>query len=171
MNNEIQKPADEKPAEAHETPVYKTPTFLKGLIIGVIAIIVLLGVFQLGMIVGSRKANFAYQRFGFYNASMPNNNPSDMPRMGMMDLPLPGNFDPHGAAGVVISNDGEKRMVVKGPDGSERIIIFSTTTDVQDGNQNIPPSEIPDNRRVVIFGNPDEQGQIQAKFIRVFDRR
>jgi hypothetical protein len=147
---------------AHEVPVYRTPKFLKGLLIGVITLIVLLGVFQLGMFVGARKANFAYQRFSFY---------TDGPRHGMMGLPLPGSFDPHGAAGVVISNDGQKRMIIKGPDGSEKIIIFSTTTEVQDGPIGINPADVPEAGRVVIFGNPDDNGQIEAKFIRVFDRR
>lgn len=163
MQDEHQAPVIETQT-VHDEPVYKAPNFIKGLLIGVITIIVLLGVFQLGMFVGSRKANFAYQRFGLYSGG------PDMPQIGMMGLPLPGNFDPHGATGVVISNDGQKRMVVKGPDGSEKIIIFSTTTDVQEGAQVIPPSQIPDDKHVVIFGNPDEQGQIEAKFIRVFDR-
>ncbi len=166
MENEINNPANEN-RTTHEAPIYKTPNFLKGLLIGVVTIIVLLGVFQLGMIVGSRKANFAYQRFGLYTSG----GPEGMPRIGMMGLPLPGSFDPHGATGVVISNDGQKRMIIKGPDGSEKIVIFSTTTDVQEGAQAIPPSQIPDDKHVVIFGNPDEQGQIEAKFIRVFDRR
>lgn len=155
----------DQPSEHAAQPVKKIPGFIKGLITGIVVLIVLLGVFQLGIFVGSHKAGFAFKRYGFYN-----NMPGGPPSHGQMGLPLPGTFDPNGAVGSVISNDG-KRMVLKGLDGSEKIIVFSTSTEIQDGPNVIKPSDISENKRVVIFGNPDDKGQIEAKFIRLLDRR
>lgn len=156
----------EQPSDHVEQPVQKIPGFIKGIIVGIVALIVLLGVFQLGMFVGSHKAGFAFDRYDFYN-NMPGGGP---PSHGQMGLPLPGTFDPHGAVGSVISNDG-KRMVLKGLDGSEKIIIYSTSTEIQNGPNVIKASDISENKRVVVFGNPDDKGQIEAKFIRLLDRR
>lgn len=158
----------DQPSEHAEQPVQKIPGFIKGIITSILALIVLLGVFQLGIFVGSHKAGFAFKRYELYNGNR--EMPGELPSHGPMGLPLPGTFDPNGAVGSVISNNG-KTMVLKGVDNSEKIIIFSSSTEIQDGPNVIQPSDISENKHVVIFGNPDDKGRIEAKFIRILDRR
>lgn len=149
----------------HPDQPAQTPTFIKGLITGVVILIILLGVFQLGVFVGSRKAGLAFRRFELFS-----NMPGGPPRHGPMGLPLPGTFESNGAVGSVILNDGQ-RMILKGFDGSEKVIVYSTTTEIQDGQNTLQPTDIPENKRIVIFGRPDENGQIEARFIRLLDPR
>ena len=73
----------------------------------------------------------------------------------------------HGAFGEIIELSGNG-FVVKGRGDVEKIIIISEETVIKIGSETVEDGlQIGD--RVVIIGSPNEDGQIEAKLIRVFD--
>ncbi|TSC53659.1 MAG: hypothetical protein LiPW39_149, partial [Parcubacteria group bacterium LiPW_39] len=50
----------------------------------------------------------------------------------------------------------------------EKIILISEKTTIEKGRETIKKEELKAGDRVVIIGSPNEQGQIEAKLIRVF---
>lgn len=140
-------------------------TLIRGLIIGVVSIILLLGVFQLGIMVGSHKARFNCDWGERYGAML------GMPFQGQGHFGEPpplGMLDPNGAFGSVVSNDG-KHLVLKSKDGAEKTIVITPTTEIRKGRDIVKATDITDKDEVVVFGSPTSTGQIEAKLIRVFD--
>lgn len=137
---------------------------LLGVIIGISGIIILFGIFWLGMTVGAHRTRFECQWGERYGQVL------GMPMMGERRLGQPPGFmDPNGADGEVISVNGQT-LVVKGRDGVEKTVLVPTSTDIRSGRDTIKPQDIKVNDRVVIFGSPTSGGQIEAKFIRMFDQ-
>ncbi len=146
-----------------QTNQTKSP-LISGLIIGIVSIIFLLGVFQLGIMVGSHKARFNCDWGERYGTML------GMPFQGegRFGQPPPlGMLDPNGAFGSVVSNNGQM-MVLKSKDGAEKIIVLTPSTEIREGRVTVKPADITDKDEVVVFGSPTNTGQIEAKLIRVF---
>ncbi|MFA5185279.1 MAG: hypothetical protein WC551_02240 [Patescibacteria group bacterium] len=146
-----------------------------GILIGILCLVILLSVFQLGSSIGFRKARFACQWGERYGAmiGMPLHAPGQGQGWGpgpMAEWPQRGVPDAHGANGSVISVSGNG-LVVKGINGIEQMILVSSSTKIRKGNLDVMISDIAPEDRVVIMGGPDESGEIQAGFIRVFDHK
>lgn len=140
-------------------------TLIRGLIIGIVSIIFLLGVFQLGIMVGSHKARFNCDWGERYGTML------GMPFQGQGRFgqpPPPGMLDPNGAFGSVVSNNGQQ-LVMKSKDGAEKTIVITPTTEIRKGRDTVKAMDITDKDEVVVFGSPTSTGQIEAKLIRVFD--
>lgn len=140
-------------------------TLIRGLIIGIVSIIFLLGVFQLGIMVGSHKARFNCDWGERYGTML------GMPFQGQGRFgqpPPPGMLDPNGAFGSVVSNNGQQ-LVMKSKDGAEKTIVITPTTEIRKGRDKVKATDITDKDEVVVFGSPTSTGQIEAKLIRVFD--
>ncbi|MDD5726606.1 MAG: hypothetical protein PHC53_04370 [Patescibacteria group bacterium] len=147
-----------------QTNQKKSP-LISGLIIGVVSIIFLLGVFQLGIMVGSHKARFNCDWGERYGTML------GMPFQGQGRFgqpPPPGMLDPNGAFGSVVSNNGQQ-LVMKSKDGAEKTIVITPTTEIRKGRDTVKATDITDKDEVVVFGSPTSTGQIEAKLIRVFD--
>lgn len=140
---------------------------------------VLAGVFQLGMSVGERKA----KHFNRWNENYGRNfgpgftGPGMMdPGFGrrMMDLPQPfGNAalpGAHGVFGKVLSTDGGK-ILIQGQDGVEQSILVTTSTAIRVGNSEAKLGDIETDQRISVFGRPNDQGQIEARLIRLMDNQ
>lgn len=138
-------------------------------IVGILAIlvtlIVLLVVFRFGMVVGERKADFSGrwgENYGRFFGE---------PRPGF--FPAPAEFrdnrlmSPHGNAGTVLKINGDT-IVLKGKDNIERTILISTSTVIMDMNENIGLDKINTGDSLVVIGEPTKDGQIGARFVRVF---
>jgi len=150
-----------------DQPKLPKSKFVIGLLAGIITLVVLLGIFQLGIMVGSHKTRFNCQWGEHYGKML------GMPfhgedRMGLP--PGPGMMDPNGAFGSVISNNGQQ-LVVKGRDGAEKTIVLTPNTEVRKGRETAKPTDITNKDSVVVFGSPTGTGQIEARLIRVFDSR
>ena len=146
--------------------IFKSKYFKSSLLI-LVSLIVLLGVFRLGVLIGFRKANFSYR----WEENYPRNfggqlgrPPLSMPRG---DFPREGFINPHGTTGQVLKIDGET-LVIKGDDNIEKTVVATTTTIIQKFRDRIKISDIKPDDSVIIIGNPGSSGQIDAKFIRVF---
>jgi len=143
-------------------PTLSTGHKFKWVLIGLAGLILLLLVFQLGMFVGFRKANFAFRWGDNYHRMFGG------PRGGFMrDFAGRDFTSGHGVAGTVISFD-ENTVVVKGSDDVEKVVITTPDTVVKRGRQTIQLSSLNADDRVVIIGTPQDDGSIAAKLIRVF---
>ena len=130
------------------------------------ALIALLFSFKIGVLVGYNKAlysyrwgenyhkNFAGPRGGFYGDFSRNFKNKEF-------------INPHGTFGSIIKIDTDT-LIIKGKDDTEKTVLISEKTTIRSRRKTLKASELTIDDRVVIIGSPDEQGQIKAKFIRVF---
>jgi hypothetical protein len=129
------------------------------------ALIVLLLVFQLGMTVGFRKANFSFRWAENYHQNFAG------PRTGFL-----GNFardfigkdfiEAHGVFGSIIKIDGST-LVIKGANNVEKTVLLKDDTAIERLRETIKPADLKIDDNVVIIGSPNDSGQIEAKLIRV----
>lgn len=148
----------------------KKTKIIWGVLISILTLVILLAVYQIGTIMGFRQARFACQwgeRYGVM-IGMPLHAPGSGPGGPILDFPRRGIPDANGANGIVISING-RSIVVKGDDGIEKTVIISSSTQMRKGGSDALSTDIVPEDRVVIFGAPDETGEIVAGFIRVFD--
>lgn len=145
-----------------------TRDILKWVVIGLAGFAVVVLIFGAGMVVGGMKAKFSYRWAESYHKNFAG------PREGFLGAwrsisPLPGDFiESHGAFGEIIQID-ETGLVVKGRGEVEKLIIATQDITIQKGRETLKKEELKVGDRVVIIGSPNEEGQIEAKLIRIFD--
>ncbi len=115
-------------------------------------ILVLLVVFGAGIVVGYRRALFAVAWSGRMFRHMP----------GAF-----GPFDAHGVAGEV-TQVSTSTITVVSSDGNERTVSISSGTLIRGMTGALTMAEIKAGDRVTILGDPEPDGQVFARFIRVF---
>jgi len=131
----------------------KTRTAL--FILGITALMLIL--FGLGIAVGYHRALFD-SRFGenyyrnFYGA----------PTGGMMPA-----GPTHGTVGIVL-DVATSTIIAEDPGNHETLIVILPATMIKEMNANIPLRMIHPGDRITVIGAPNDAGQIEAKFIRVF---
>jgi hypothetical protein len=138
--------------------VFESKTSFR-ILCGIGIVVVALLIFSAGITVGFRKASFGrawgenYERnFGM----MPNR-----PILGGDNFP-----NAHGAIGKIIKIE-LPTIIVQDKDNTEKVILIGSDTKIQEMTANISASNLSVDDFVVIIGNPDDKGQIEAKFIRV----
>jgi hypothetical protein len=126
---------------------------------GIGIVVVALLIFYAGVTVGFHKATFGrawgenYERnFGFG---------PDHPLLGKDNFP-----NANGAIGKIIKIE-LPTIIVTDKDNTEKVILLDTNTQIQKMKENIATTDLNVNDFVVVIGSPNEQGQIEAKFIRV----
>ena len=141
---------------------------LKWIIVGVAGFIVVALIFGVGMFVGGMKAKFSYRWAENYHENFAG------PRGGFLGdwrqlPPFSGDFiESHGAFGEIIQiNDSD--FVIKGQSDLEKIIVIKEDTILEKGRMAIKKDDLKVGDQVVVIGSPNEQGQIEAKFIRIFN--
>ncbi|MFA5827539.1 MAG: hypothetical protein WC839_03535 [Candidatus Paceibacterota bacterium] len=134
---------------------------LVGFLYGIGTIIIIVLIFSAGISIGFHKASFGrnwgdnYERnFGFGMMSgrqMFNNN----------------NFpNAHGAVGKILKIE-LPTIIVQDKDSIEKVVLIKNNTEIQKMMQKITISDLKIDDYIVVIGNPNEQGQIEAKFIRI----
>ncbi len=138
----------------------------KMVLVGIGALVVLLMVFKAGVFVGYKKANFSYSWGENYqrNFGGPRGEFLGDFRHGFGDKDF---INSHGTFGSIIKIDGST-LIAKGSDNVEKTILVSDKTTITSRRETIKVSDLKVDDRVVIIGSPNEQGQIEAKLIRVF---
>lgn len=137
---------------------------LTKVIYGVCIIIVLSVVFQAGMFVGFRKAQFNGAWSDHYERNF---GPRSRGPMGSMMGNLPDRFpDGHGTVGKIIKLE-TPNVIVLDKDNTEKIIITDSETDIIKFGEKVNISDLKVDDQIVVIGAPNEQGQIVAKFIRI----
>lgn len=142
------------------------PDVLKWIIAGLVGFVIIILIFSAGMWFGGSKAKFSYQWAASYHKNFAG------PRSGFFgdwrSFPNRDFIEGHGAFGEIIELK-DTGFVVKGRGDVEKIIITSEETTVKKGGETVEKSSLEVGDRVVIIGSPNEEGQIEAKLIRVFN--
>lgn len=129
-------------------------------IIGIV--IVVLSILKVGIGIGESRARFAGQFGDNFERNFIG------PRDGMMGKAGFGRMMPgvHGAAGEIISIN-LPQLVISGPDNLEKTVLLSTSTTIRHFQQNVASTDLKVGDFVVIIGNPDNSGRVEAKLIRI----
>ncbi|MFA5076108.1 MAG: hypothetical protein WC480_01685 [Patescibacteria group bacterium] len=139
--------------------IFQSKVF-KGLIIGLGVLIILLLVFKAGMVVGIKKADFSCRWSDNYHRNFGG------PQGGFLGGFDDRNFmDAHGVFGQIIKIDGQT-LIIKGPDNVEKIVLLDGAS-IMRGKDNIQPTELKIDDPIVVIGSPNNDGQIEAKLIRI----
>ncbi len=132
---------------------------LVGVLYGIGIVIIVIIIFSAGISVGSRRASFGrawgdnYERnFGM----MPG-------RMGFGKDNFPNS---HGAIGKIIKIE-LPTIIVQDKDSTEKVILLKGDTKIQKMMQEIKMTDLVIDDFVVVVGSPNDQGQIEAKLLRV----
>lgn len=129
----------------------------------IVVIIIFLLVFDLGVMVGLRKANFSYKWGENYHRNFAG------PRGGFLKDFGRGGRDfigAHGVFGQIIKIDGST-VIIKGRDNLEKIVVIKEDTAIMRFRETIKSSDLKVDDFIVVIGEPNDAGQIEAKFIRV----
>lgn len=136
---------------------------LRGVIIGICIFIVIILIFQAGVFVGYKKAEFS-GRFGDnYSRAFG----GDQRGPGMMggfsqDIFVGG----HGATGKIV-RISLPSIVVADQGNVEKIITVNDDTAIRNFRATIQSTDLKVGDFIVVLGSPDDQGQIVAKLIRL----
>jgi len=137
----------------------------------ILVIIIFLIIFRLGVFVGETKARFSFRWLENYQKNFAG------PRGGFINdwqkLPFPPGdiLEAHGTFGKIIKINGED-FVIEGKGNVERIIKVSENTIIRsftNMNASLKLSDLKIGDYVMIIGSANEQGQIDAQFIRVLN--
>lgn len=134
---------------------------LKGFIFGVAIFLFVLFIFKFGMIVGARKADFSCRWSDNYHQNFGGPQKGFMQGLGDRDF-----IEANGTFGQIIKIDGST-LVVKGRNDVEKIVLVSDTTVIKSFQDTIKTADLKVDSLVVIIGEPNAAGQIEAKLIRV----
>ena len=123
--------------------------------------IILLLVFKAGMIVGIKKAEFSFRWSDNYHKNFGG------PRQGFFRGFRDRDFiEANGTFGQIIKIDGSM-LVIKGKNDVEKVILVNDKTTITRFRETIKLSDLKINDDIVIIGDPNTSGQIEAKLIRV----
>ncbi len=119
-------------------------------------------VFRLGMVVGFKQAEFSYQWGDNYYHNFAG------PQPGILGEFSPGHefMEAHGTFGTVIKIDPTD-IVVQDQSGKEKVIVVSSSTVMRNRQNVVTLNDLKLNDGVVIIGEPDASGTINAGLIRV----
>lgn len=135
-------------------------TALKKVLIGFSLVVLLFVALRVGVAIGYHKARFA----GNFNHNFERNFMGQRGGMKMIFSDrAPGG---HGAVGKVVSINLPE-IVVAGPDNFEKTVVFGTTTLFRKFQEEITSSEIKEGDFVVVLGNPNEDGKVEASLLRI----
>lgn len=120
--------------------------------------------FNLGAFVGYRKAEFSYAWGENYHRNFAG------PKGGFLrefekDFLGRDFMESHGVFGSIIEiKDSE--LIIKGKDNIEKIVSVNEQTDIRRFRDNIELKDLSTDELVVVIGQPNDEGKIEAKFIR-----
>jgi len=141
---------------------------LKKVLIGLAIFVAVVLIFGAGVVVGTMKAHFSYRWAENYHKNFAG------PRAGFFGdwrrmPPPPGDFmKSRGSFGEIIKINSSD-FVLKGENDLEKVILVTEKTIIEQGRNLLKFSDLKVGNRVVVIGTPNEQGQIEAKLIRVFE--
>lgn len=129
---------------------------------GIAMLAILLAVFKAGEFMGYRKADFSYRWAENYHRNF--GGPVGGFLRGFQSRTSLGG---HGSYGPIIKIE-PSLLTIQGRDHTEKIIKLFPATVIRRSGETIAPSDLKVDDRIVVIGAPNSDGQIEAKFIRVF---
>ena len=133
----------------------------KSIILVIAGVIILVFVFGLGVFVGTKKAEFSFRWADEYHRNFGGPQGGFLGNIRGMDF-----TESNGVFGQIIKIDNQT-LTIKGKDNVEKNILINDKTTIIYQRKNIKLSELKLNENVVVIGDPDNNGQIQAELIRV----
>lgn len=144
---------------------FKSQKF-RGIIVVLAIALVLLLVFQAGMFVGYRKAAFSYHFGDSYYRVFEGRGGAQPFRMMMGTGFMGGFMGGHGAAGTIVSANPPVFMVSDADEGEKAVVVGDDTL-VRRFNQTISPADLTVGDKIIVFGAPNDNSQIEARLIRL----
>jgi hypothetical protein len=133
----------------------------RGIILSIAGLIVLIFVFGLGVSVGTKRADFSFKWAENYHKNFAG------PREGFFNDFMGKEFiDANGVFGQIIKI-GEQSLTIKGRDDVEKIVLTDEKTTIRFQNVNIKFNELKVDESIIVIGEPNDKGEIEAKLIRV----
>ena len=149
----------------HKKPV--SPDALKVIILALAGLAAAILIFGAGVKVGGLKARYAYRWADNYHKNF-----AGPGRGFMMDdwrnFTKEDFMEGHGVFGEIIELNGQN-LIIKGAKDTENIIIINQDTVLKKRRDTVAKDALKIGDKVVIIGSPNEQGQIEAKLIRIFN--
>ena len=144
--------------------IFKTKKF-KFILGAVGGLIVIMFAFSVGIFIGYHKARFSYSWGENYERNF--GGPHRGPFGSFEPFPDTDLMNAHGTSGSVVSV-GSSTLIVSGENNMEKKILVNSSTIIRSRREKISLSEIKPNDFIVIIGDPNQQGQINAQLIRLF---
>lgn len=135
---------------------------VRTILIGLGLLLIMFTVFQAGVFIGFHKASFGRAWGERYT-----NNFDPRARDELVHMPRPDQFaSGHGAVGKIISAT-ETSLVIDGPDHLEKTISLSPESAIRKFKETASLSDLVPGTFVVVIGEPDTSGTINAKLVRI----
>jgi hypothetical protein len=138
---------------------------LKLVLTVLIALVAVFVILRIGMFVGYQRAEYSFHWGDEYHQMF-----GGPPQGFLDDFNGHGFVDAHGLFGDVLGVRGNEIMM-RDKDGTEKIVVISPETVIRRQMNNLPVEKITPQMRIVIIGEPEDDGRIEAKMIRVFDQQ
>jgi len=138
--------------------------FFKGFLFGIIGFLLLTFVFKVGEIVGMQKADFSCRWSDNYHRNFGGPKAGFLKGFGDKDF-----IEANGTVGQVIKV-ASSTVVIKGRGEIEKIVLINSNTTIKSLEKTIQASDLKVDDMVVVIGEPNNAGQIEAKLIRVMPK-
>lgn len=133
----------------------------KTILCGVAAFAILLFVFKVGVLVGYKKAGFSFRWGENYHRNFGG------PREGFFRNFFDDDFtEAHGVSGQIIKIDGSVLIVMSGGN-TEKSVLLNDKSVIKRFRDVIQSADLRVEDYIVAIGDPNDAGQIEAKFVRV----
>jgi len=133
-----------------------------GVIFGLLALLAVLLVFKAGLTVGSRQADFACRWADNYHKNFA----GPVGGFGRFVSDDSGEMDPGSCLGHIIKID-RNQLIVDSRENLEKVIVINPRTDIRRFRDSITSDDLKINDYIVAIGEPNNSGQISARFIRL----
>ncbi len=141
------------------TKEFVSSSMFRNIVLGIAGLVFMSVVFHAGMFMGYHRASFSYRGGENYYRTFGD---KDRGPMGMMR----GNFpNAHGSIGTIVKIE-LPQIVIADQDKTEKTIIIKDDTEIRRLRETITSPDLKVGDAIVVFGEPNEQGQIEAKLIR-----
>ena len=131
---------------------------------GIASFLLLTFVFKVGEIVGIKKADFSCRWSDNYHRNF--GGPKQGFLQGFRDKDF---IEANGAVGQIIKI-ASLTIAIKGRGDIEKIVLINQDTVIKKFQETVSPESLQTDDMVVVIGEPNNQGQISAKLIRVMKK-
>jgi hypothetical protein len=133
----------------------------------VLIILAIFIIFTGGVMAGFHKANYGRNWSEHYRDNFGMGGPRGGGDLFNKGIPMMGYFpNAHGAIGKIIKIELPS-IIVSDKENIEKVILIKDTTEIQKMREELKNTDLKLDDFIVVIGSPNEQGQIEAKLIRV----
>lgn len=138
--------------------------FFKGFLLGILGFLFLVFVFKVGEMVGMRKADFSCHWSDNYHRNFGGPKQGFLPGLNDKDF-----MEANGVVGQVMKID-QSIVTIKGRNDTEKAVLIDNDTVIKKFQDTISIDKLTIDDMVVVIGEPNDQGQIEAKLLRVMPK-